>query len=131
MASNSEHAIGCFFGESTMAAGAWQVRVESGISAIFDDIQGTTRPGTTWAVSLTQGSRTCRTFVKALFADDANAATRENRDYQAQIVVRYLHDQLRGGWQPLRTLEHTIYVHNPPLPLIARTAAHGAAKKFG
>jgi hypothetical protein len=114
-----------------MIANHWQVRVESGISAIFDDIQGTTRPGTTWAVSLSQGSKTCRTLVKALFADDASAATREDRDYQVNTVTRYLHDQLRCGWQPVHPHEHTIYIHNPPVPLIAHAAAPAAEKKFG
>jgi hypothetical protein len=112
-----------------MIANHWQVRVESGISAIFDDIQGSTRPGTTWAVSLSQGSKTYRTLVKALFADDASAATRENRDYQVKTVLRYLHDQLRAGWRPVQMQEHTIYIHNPPLPLI--THALRAEKKFG
>ena len=114
-----------------MIGNHWQLRVESGISAIFDDIQGTTRPGTTWAVSLSRGSSTYRTLVKALFADDASAATREDRDFQVSTVLRYLQDQLRGGWQPANAQEHTIYIHNPPLPLIALTPLRRAEKKFG
>jgi hypothetical protein len=52
-------------------------------------------------------------MVKALLADDATPATRKNQEYQAQVVMQYLNEQLNKGWNPSQEMGHTIYISNP------------------
>ena len=89
------------------------MRVEGGLAAHFLEPNGPSRPGVQWAVGLKQGDRTYRAQVKALFADEASPATRENQEYQAQVVMQYLNDRLNTGWHPEQEMEHTIYIGNP------------------
>jgi hypothetical protein len=97
-----------------MSDNQWLMRVEHGLSAHFKEPGGASRPGVQWAVGLKQGEKTYTALVKALLADDATTETRRNQEYQAQVVMQYLNDQLRSGWHPDQEKEHTIYISNPP-----------------
>src|SRR5437762_13393359 len=91
----------------------WLMRVEGGLAANFKVPNGPSRPGVHWTVELKQGEKTYKVMVKALFADDASPETRKNQEYQAQVAIQYLNDQLNKGWRPDRDVEHTIYIGNP------------------
>jgi hypothetical protein len=94
----------------------WLMRVEGGLSAHFLEPDGPSRPGVQWEIGLKQGDKTYTAQVKALFADDATPDTRENEEYQAQVVMQYLNDCLNNGWHPGQEMEHTIYLSNPTEP---------------
>ena len=96
-----------------MTDDVWLMRVEDGLSAHFKEEDGSSRPGVQWAIGLKRGDEIFRVLVKALLADDASSATRNNQEYQAQTAMQYLNDQLNGGWHPSEEREHTIYIGNP------------------
>lgn len=91
----------------------WLMRVEGGLSAHFKVPNGPSRPGVHWAIGLKHGEETYKVLVKALFADDATPETQKNQEYQAQVAMQYLNEQLSKGWHPSQDAEHTIYVGNP------------------
>lgn len=91
----------------------WLMRVEGGLAAHFKVPDGPSRPGVQWAIGLEQGDKTYKVFVKALFADDATSRTKQDQEYQAQVAMQYLNDQLSDGWHPSQDMEHTIYIGNP------------------
>lgn len=101
----------------------WLMRVEGGISAHFKVPNGPSQPGVHWAIGLKNGEKTYKVMVKALFADDATPETQKNQEYQAQVAMQYLNDQLNRGWHPTQEREHTIYISNP------RGADHVLPKK--
>jgi hypothetical protein len=94
----------------------WLMRVEGGLAAHFKEPNGRSRPGVHWAIGLKRGERTYKVMVKALLSDDASPETLKNQEYQAQVVMQYLNDQLTNGWHPDQEMEHTIYVGNPDQP---------------
>ena len=91
----------------------WLMRVEGGLAAHFKVPNGPSRPGVHWAIGLKRGSETHKVLVKALFADDATPETQKNQEYQSQVAMQYLNEQLNEGWHPSREMEHTIYISNP------------------
>ena len=94
-------------------SGQWLMRVEGGFAAHFNVPDGPSRPGVHWAIGLKQGDETYKVFVKALFADDATPQTKQDQEYQAQVAMQYLNDQLDKGWHPSQDVEHTIFISNP------------------
>ena len=100
----------------------WLMRVQSGLAAHFKMPNGPSRPGVHWAVDLKQSEKTYKVLVKALFADDATPETRSNQEYQAQVAMQYLNDQLSKGWHPDRDADHTIYISNPASAKVAPSA---------
>lgn len=92
----------------------WLMRVEGGLAAHFKVPNGPSKPGVHWAIGLKNGEQTYKVLVKALFADDATPETQKNQEYQAQVAMQYLNDQLNRGWHPTQEIEHTIYISNPP-----------------
>jgi hypothetical protein len=91
----------------------WLMRVEGGLAAHFKVPDGPSRPGVQWAIGLKHGEATYTVRVRALFADDASAETREDDEYQAQTAMQYLNDCLNNGWHPEQEMEHEIYIGNP------------------
>ena len=91
----------------------WLMRVEGTLSAHFKMADGNSRPGVHWSIGLKHGESICNALVKALFTDDATAATQRDQEYQAQTVMQYLNDQLNGGWHPDQPKDHVIYIGNP------------------
>jgi hypothetical protein len=91
----------------------WLMRVEGGLSAHFKVPNGPSRPGVHWTIGLKNGDDTYQVLVKALFADDATPETQKNQQYQAQVAMQYLNDQIKKGWHPKQQIEHTIYISNP------------------
>ena len=83
-----------------MAEPQWQARIEGALAAHFKQPDGSSRPGTDYAVGLRRGEETHRIMVRAYLADGASAATRRNTNYQAQTVIDYLFDQIAAGWTP-------------------------------
>jgi hypothetical protein len=94
----------------------WLMRVEGGLAAHFTEPDGPSRPGVEWAIGLKQGETIYQVRVRALLADDATDETRNDEEYQAQVAMQYLNDQLNAGWHPDQQTEHTIYVGNPTEP---------------
>ena len=91
----------------------WLMRVEGGLSAPFIQPDGTSRPGTDWAVGLKRGAEEHRVIVRALLSDDATQATRADQTYQAQTVLGYLNDLLNQGWTPDQPGDLQITILNP------------------
>lgn len=91
----------------------WLMRVEGGLAAHFKVPNGPSRPGVHWAIGLKRGEETHKVLVKALFADDATPETQKNQEYQAQVAMQYLNEQINRGWHPSQEMEHTIYIGNP------------------
>jgi hypothetical protein len=89
------------------------MRVEGGLAAHFKMPEGPSRPGVHWSVGLKQGEKTYKVLVRALFANDATPETIKNQQYQSQMAMQYLSDQLSKGWHPDAHTEHTIYISNP------------------
>lgn len=79
---------------------AWQARIEGGLAAHFKQPDGTSRPGTDYAVGLVRGEKTRRIIVRAYLAGNVTPATRRNTNYQAQTVIDYVFDRLAAGWTP-------------------------------
>jgi hypothetical protein len=99
-----------------MAESKWMMRIEGALSAHFSDPNGISRPGVHWSVGLKQGEKTYKVLVKGFLAADATPETRKEQEYQGQVVMQYLNDQLRKGWHPNQQMEHTIYIGNPISP---------------
>jgi hypothetical protein len=90
----------------------WLMRVEGGLAAHFKVPDGPSRPGVQWTIGLKQGERTYRVMVKGLLADDASAETQQDHEYQAQVAMQYLNDQLNAGWHPDEERDHLIFIGN-------------------
>ena|SRR5215469_4391197 len=89
----------------------WQARIEGGLNAHFKQPDGSSRPGTDWAVGLKRGDETRKIFVRAYLGDGVSKATRDNTEYQGQTVIGFVFDRLAAGWSP----------DNPPLPALTLT----------
>jgi hypothetical protein len=89
------------------------MRVEGGLDAHFIQPDGSSRPGTDWAIGLKRGDDEHKVFVRAYLSEDATKKTRSDNEYQAQTVLGYLNDLLEQGWTPDQPQEHTIIIQNP------------------
>ena len=83
-----------------MAEPQWQARIEGALSASFYQPDGSSRPGTDYAVGLKRGEQTHKVSVRAYLAETVSAATRSNTEYQAQTVLDFVFDRLAAGWTP-------------------------------
>jgi hypothetical protein len=83
-----------------MTVQEWQARVEGALNAYFKQPDGSSRPGTDWAIGLKRGAEAHKILVRAYLADGVAAATRSNTEYQGQTVIGYVFDRLGQGWTP-------------------------------
>ena len=98
-------------GQETPPPG-WLVRIEGALNAHFKQPDGSSRPGTDYAVGLKRGDEAQRVLVRAYLAPDITAATRRDTNYQAQTVMRYVSDRLGAGWTPGQPLP-PVTIRNP------------------
>jgi len=89
------------------------MRIEGALSAHFNQPDGSSRPGTDWAVGLKRGDDAYRVIVRAYLSDDATKQTREDTVYQGRTVLGYVSDLLSQGWTPDRGDDLMIVVQNP------------------
>jgi hypothetical protein len=74
----------------------FNVRVLNGLRAHFKQASGPSRPGTDWAISLTNSSGEHRILVRT-YADDAG---RRSQEREAQLAVEYVGHLIQSGWSP-------------------------------
>ena len=91
----------------------WQMRIKGALSAHFFQPDGSSRPGTDWAVELKQGERNYPVMVRAYLSEDLTKRTRADTEYQRQTVLGYINDLLAQGWRPDQDGELEITIQNP------------------
>ena len=91
----------------------WLMRIEGALSAHFIQPDGSSRPGTDWAVGLKQGERDYHVMVRAYLSEDMTKRARADTEYQGQTVLGYISDLLAGGWKPDQGDELAITIQNP------------------
>ena len=96
-----------------MSEPQWLLRIESGLAAHFIQPDGSSRPGTDWAVGLKRGNDEYRIIVRAYLSTDATATTQADQQYQAQTVFGYVTDLLNQGWTPEQEGQLQITILNP------------------
>jgi hypothetical protein len=96
-----------------MSEQQWLMRIEGGLNAHFKQPDGSSRPGTDWAVGLKHGEETCKVFVRAYLSDDLAKRFRKDTEYQTQTVLGYVNDCLNAGWHPTQEKPLTITILNP------------------
>lgn len=91
----------------------WQVALNSGLQAHFFQPDGTSKPGTDYAVRLQRGTEQYSTIVRCYLADDLTPAARADTHYQGQTVIGYVFDRLAAGWTPDQEALPDLTVLNP------------------
>ncbi|MEP6988663.1 MAG: hypothetical protein ABI970_23890 [Chloroflexota bacterium] len=91
----------------------WLMRIEGALAAHFIQADGSSRPGTDWAVGLQNGDATYKVFVRAYLSDDITPQAKADQEYQAKTVMGYLNDLIMQGWQPDHPRELVIVIQNP------------------
>jgi hypothetical protein len=76
----------------------WQITVLQGLKAHFKQPQGTSKPGTDWAVAVRNGAQEYRILVRA-FAEDVGDC---GQDGEVAIVIQFVAGLLNQGWTPDR-----------------------------
>jgi hypothetical protein len=76
------------------------LRIEGAMNASFFQQDGSSRPGTEWAVGLKNGEDEFRTLVRSYLDPGVTAATAQNIEYQARTVMQFVWDILQKGWTP-------------------------------
>jgi hypothetical protein len=89
------------------------MRIEGALNAHFKQPDGTSRPGTDWAVGLKRGQEIHRVLVRAYLDAEMSARARADREYQGQTVLGYVSDLLAQGWTPDQGGNPTIVIRNP------------------
>ena len=90
------------------------MRIEGALSAHFTQADGTSRPGTDWAVGLKREEETHRVMVRTYCDPQMSARARADQQYQGQTVLGYVSDLLEQGWTPDKGGDLTIVIRNPP-----------------
>src|SRR5262245_9157374 len=90
------------------------MRIEGALGAHFLQPDGSSRPGTGWAVGLKHGEATYRVTVRAYVSEDLSPRLRKDREYQGRTVMGYLNDLIEQGWRPDQPRDLTIVIRNPP-----------------
>jgi hypothetical protein len=91
----------------------WLMRIEGALSAHFFQPDGSSRPGTDWAVGLKQGEREYHVMVRAYLSEDMTGRARADTEYQGQTVLEYVNHLVAGGWHPEQGGELEIIIQNP------------------
>src|SRR6266545_6971171 len=97
-----------------MADAQWLMRIEGALDAHFVQPDGSSRPGTDWAVGLKRGEETHRVMVRTYFDDSMSRRARADREYQGKTVLGYVGDLLAQGWTPDKGGNLAIVIRNPP-----------------
>ena len=92
----------------------WRMRIEGALSAHFFQPDGSSRPGTDWAVGLQQGEKIYQVMVRAYLSDEMTKRARADAEYQGQTVLGYISDLLAQGWTPEQGGGLVITIQNPP-----------------
>ena len=105
-----------------MPESQWQARIEGALAAHFKQPDGSSRPGTDYAVGLRRGDETHRIMVRAYLGDTVTSATRKDTRYQQQTVLDFVFDRLAAGWTPAAEALPVLTILDPrptqnPLPL--------------
>ena len=96
-----------------MSESQWLMRIEGALDAHFKQADGSSRPGTDWAVGLKKGAATHKVFVRAYLSEDISREAKADQDYQAKTVMGYLYDLINQGWQPDQERALVITIQNP------------------
>jgi hypothetical protein len=96
-----------------MTSSEWLMRIEGALDAHFKQPDGTSRPGTDWAVGLKRGTETCRILVRSYCDAEMTPRARADTRYQGQTVLGYVGDLLNQGWTPDKGGQHVIVIRNP------------------
>ena len=91
----------------------WLMRIEGAMSAHFFQADGSSRPGTDWAVGLKRGEDTYKVMVRAYLSEDMTKRARADTEYQGQTVLGYVGDLLEQGWTPDKGGDLVIVIQNP------------------
>jgi hypothetical protein len=91
----------------------WLMRIEGALNAHFFQPDGSSRPGTDWAVGLKRGEQTYNVFVRAYLDEQMTGRARRDTQYQGQTVLGYVSDLLEQGWTPEQGGELSITIQNP------------------
>jgi hypothetical protein len=91
----------------------WLTRIEGALSAHFFQPDGSSRPGTDWAVGLQRGAATYQVVVRAYLDNEMTTRARADTEYQGQTVLGYVNDLLMQGWTPEQGGELVITIQNP------------------
>lgn len=98
-----------------MDSSQWLMRIDGALSAHFFQPDGSSRPGTDWAVSLSNGDRNYKVIVRAYLDESASRKTRADHEYQGRTVTGYLRDRLDQGWTPVQPGALSINIQDPPV----------------
>jgi len=93
--------------------GQWLMRIDGALSAHFMQPDGSSRPGTDWAVGLKRGERDYHIMVRAYLSEEMTKRARADTEYQGQTVLEYVGDLLAQGWTPDQGAELAITIQNP------------------
>lgn len=91
----------------------WLMRIEGALNAHFFQPDGSSRPGTDWAVGLKRGEQTYNVMVRAYLDEGMTGRARRDKDYQGQTVLDYVSHLLEQGWTPEQGGELSITIQNP------------------
>jgi len=91
----------------------WLMRIEGALAAHFKQADGSSRPGTDWAVGIKKGDATYKVFVRAYLSDDITPQAKADQEYQGKTVMGYLNDLIMQGWQPDQPRDLVIVIQNP------------------
>ena len=87
----------------------WLMRVDSGLSAHFKQPGGSV-PGVMWSIGMKRGEQIHIAMVKTIPTNDSSEETKKDQQYQSQMAMQCLRDQLKQGWNPSEGQEHTIWI---------------------
>ena len=96
-----------------MSDAEWLMRIEGALAAHFKQADGSSRPGTDWAIGLKHGDKTYNVMVRAYLSDDMTRQAKADQDYQGKTVMGYLNDLIIQGWQPDQPRELVVTIQNP------------------
>jgi hypothetical protein len=71
----------------------WQIAVLQGLQAHFKQPDGSSKPGTDWAVALRDGEREHRILVRSYIVA-------VGQDQEVQMVSQFIGELLHEGWTP-------------------------------
>jgi hypothetical protein len=96
-----------------MSESQWLMRIEGALAAHFKQADGSSRPGTDWAVGLKNGDKTYKVFVRAYLSEDITPQAKADQTYQGKTVMGYLNDLIMQGWHPDQQRDLVIVIQNP------------------
>jgi len=96
-----------------MAEAQWLMRIEGALAAHFKQADGSSCPGTDWAVGIKKGNATYKVFVRAYLSADITPEAKADKEYQGKTVMGYLNDLIMQGWLPDQPRDLVIVIQNP------------------